>query len=184
MKSFFKVIFLNISFKDALLAEIEEDLGFIVRYLPGIVGYLSRYIIYKMIFKKIKSMPLISSGVKFVFARNIVFGKNVLVNTGTYIYAKGGIEIGDNVLISPNCSIVAGNHSWENDNMPIIMQPSKSQKIIIEDDVWIGANSVILGGIVIRKGSVIGAGAVVTKDTEDYSINIGVPAKKIKTRKK
>ena len=56
-------------------------------------------------------------------------------------------------------------------------------KIIIEDDVWLGANVVVLKDVIIKKGSVIGAGSVVTKSTEMYSINAGVPSKKITERK-
>jgi len=54
--------------------------------------------------------------------------------------------------------------------------------VIIEDDVWLGANVCVNKGVIIRKGSIVGANAVVTRDTETYSINAGVPAKKIGMR--
>lgn len=181
MASFIRTIFKNYSLKQALRAELEEDIGFFVRYIPGILGYIIRYLVYKFLFKQIQSIPYIYSNVRFVFMKNISLGKGVLINSNTYIYGKGGIEIGDKVLISPNCSIVAGDHNFETDKL-IIDQPSKAEKIVIERDSWIGANSVILGNVIIGQGSVIGAGSVVTKNTEPYSINIGVPARKIGAR--
>jgi acetyltransferase-like isoleucine patch superfamily enzyme len=107
-------------------------------------------------------------------------GDNVQINPGTSVYGK--VTIGNNVMIAPNCMIVGGDHSMTNNSVPMILQESTEKGIIIEDDVWIGANSVITDGVVIAKGSVIGAGSVVTKNTEPNSINIGVPAKFLKYR--
>ena len=64
------------------------------------------------------------------------------------------------------------------------LYPIKEQEVIIEDDVWIGMNAVILPGVTIRKGTIVGAGAVVTKSTGEYEIVAGVPAKKIGNAKK
>lgn len=181
MNSFLGTIFKNVSIGQAIRGEIEDDLSFLVRHLPGILGFLSRYMVYKLLMKSIKSIPYIFPNVRMVYMNRIRLGKRVLINCNTYIYGKGGIEIGDMVLISPNCSIVAGDHNTERD-VPILEQTSKHQKIIIERDSWIGANVVILGGVTIREGSIIGAGAVVTKDTEPFSINMGIPAKKVGDR--
>ncbi|MBI4665153.1 MAG: acyltransferase [Nitrospinae bacterium] len=182
MSDFLKVIFKNYSIKDALRAELEEDIGFLVRSIPGVFGFLLRYACYKMLFGRIGSTPYIYPGVRFVFMKNIQLGKGVLINSNTYVYGKGGLEIGDKTLISPNCSIVAGDHNMSL-AAPIIEQASKADKIVIGKNCWIGANCVVVGGVTIADGSVIGAGAVVTKDTEPYSINVGVPAKKIGERK-
>lgn len=177
MNTFLGIIFKNYSLWQAIRAEIEEDVGFMVRNLPGVFGFIIRYLSYKPFFGEIQSIPYIFPGVRFVYMKGIHFGKNVLVNSNAYMYGRGGIEIGDGVLISPNCSIIAGDHNIDADK-PIIEQPSKSEKIIIEKDSWIGANSVVLGGVRIKEGSIIGAGAVVTRDTEPYSVNLGIPARK------
>jgi acetyltransferase-like isoleucine patch superfamily enzyme len=181
MISFWRVIFRNYSWKQAIRSEIEEDIGFLVRNIPGTLGFLTRYAAYKGLFGRIESIPFIYPGVRFVYMKNIYLGKSVLINSNTYVYGKGGIEIGDKVLISPNCSIIAGDHNVGLDR-PILEQASKAEKIVIEKDSWIGANSVVLGGVTIGEGSVIGAGSVVTKDTVTYSINVGAPAKKIGDR--
>jgi len=67
--------------------------------------------------------------------------------------------------------------------MPIINQGIISKGIKIEDDVWIGSNSTVLDGVTIGRGSVIGAGSVVTQDIPPFSVALGVPAKLIKERK-
>lgn len=181
MSSFLTTIFKHYSIRQAIRAEIEEDIGFLVRNLPGILGVLIRYLAYKPLFGKMESIPYIHPGVRFVYMSRIFFGRRVLVNSNTYVYGKGGIEIGDNVLISPNCSVVAGDHNIALDR-PILEQPSKAEKIVIGKDCWIGANSVVVGGVTLGEGSIIGAGAVVTHNTEPYSINVGVPARKIGKR--
>lgn len=92
---------------------------------------------------------------------------------------KGKIFLGDNVLIGPNVLIRASDHVFERTDIPIRDQGHKAGNIIIEDDVWICGNCVITKGVKIGAHSIIGAGSVVTKDIEPYSVVGGVPAKLI-----
>ena len=181
MSNFFKIVFKNLKIREAIRSELEQDLIFIVGYLPGIVGYVGRYLAYKFFFQKIKGLPFIFPNVRFIHMNKISLGSNVLINANTYIYGRGGVDIGNYVLISPGCSIVAGDHNFKKE-MPILMQECKQDKIVIEDDVWLGANVVVAGGVTIGKGAVVGAGSVVVNNLEPYSINVGIPAKKIKDR--
>lgn len=105
-------------------------------------------------------------------------------NIGPYCYigCSGYIEIGDNVMMSPRVSIYAENHVFDTTVVPMKEQGVKRQFVKIEDDCWIAANSIILAGVTIGKGSVIAAGSVVTKDVPPYSIVAGVPASVIKQR--
>ena len=96
---------------------------------------------------------------------------------------QGGIRIGDGVYTGPMVQILAVNHIYDNPNIPIREQGITAQGIVIEDDVWIGASAVILDGVTIGRGSVIGAGAVVTQDIPPYSLAVGSPAKPIKDRR-
>lgn len=100
----------------------------------------------------------------------------------SYIGCSGFIQIGDNVMIGPNVNLMAENHNFLQTDIPMNQQGVTNKGIIIEDDVWIGTKAVILDGVRIGKGSVIAAGAVITKDTEPYSINAGIPGKQIKSR--
>jgi galactoside O-acetyltransferase len=115
--------------------------------------------------------------------QNIEIGSNFSSNGNVRLYADNGkIVIGNNVLIGPNCVLRSSDHKFSKNEI-IKNQGHIPGKIIIEDDVWLGANVVVLKDVIIKKGSVIGAGSVVTKSTEMYSINAGVPSKKITERK-
>jgi len=112
----------------------------------------------------------------------LVIGDNCSLNTNVLLGASGGkIVIGDNVLIGPNVVLRASNHGLKRDAL-MRFQPHTYGEIIIEDDVWIGANAVITADVRLAKGTVVGAGAVVTRSTEVYSIVGGVPARRIGER--
>jgi len=98
---------------------------------------------------------------------------------GIYINCMNGIEIGDNVYISPGVKIISANH-----NVCNYEQHDKAPPIKIGNNVWIGANAIILPGVEIADGCVIGAGEVVTKSfTEENCIIAGNPAKIIRRKK-
>lgn len=100
------------------------------------------------------------------------------------IRAAGGIiKIGNDCLISQHISLIASNHNFSRNNLIRLQGWSESNcSIIIQNDVWIGANSVILPGITIGEGAIIGAGSVVTKDIPNFAIVAGNPAKIIRYR--
>ncbi len=112
----------------------------------------------------------------------IKIGKRCSINPYTIIYGHGNTIIGDDVLIAGHCMIIPSNHIFMELDVPINKQGLSQKGIIIEDDVWIGCGCSIHDGVTIKKGSIIAAGAVVRKDTEEYSVNAGVPSKLIKYR--
>ena len=113
--------------------------------------------------------------------RDIEIGNNSQINEECWIR---NCKIGNNVMIAPYVMILNYGHNIDNADIPMIQQGVKFySQTVIEDDVWIGARAIILPGIKIRKGSVIAAGSVVTKDIEEYSVVAGNPAKLIRTRK-
>jgi galactoside O-acetyltransferase len=112
----------------------------------------------------------------------VQIGDDCDVNTNVQIGgASGRIIIGDHVMIAANAVLRAANHGMRI-GMPMKHQPSVPGEIIIEDDVWIGSNAVITANVVLAKGTVVAAGAVVTHSSEPYSIVAGVPARKIGER--
>lgn len=121
-------------------------------------------------------------GTIICYPYRIKFGYNVFINRGGYITARAPITIGDNVIIGPNVVINSGMHKYQYKDVLIRNQGHKSLPICIEDDVWIGANVVIMPGITIGKGSVIGAGSIVTASIPAYSVAVGVPARVKKKR--
>lgn len=112
----------------------------------------------------------------------VTFGENCQINE--YVFIQGAI-IGDNVMLAPNVSILSNIKNIDRLDIPMNMQgwKEKDKKVIIEDDVWIGRNAIIMPGVKIYKGSIVGAGSVVTKDVLPYTIVGGVPARLIKSRK-
>lgn len=100
-----------------------------------------------------------------------------------YHIRSGGVKIYDNVRIAAHVTVVPANHRYQDPDIPIYLQGMNRKGIVIEDDVWLGSGVKVLDGVVIRKGCVIGANAVVTHSTEEYGIYVGVPAHKIKSRK-
>ena len=107
---------------------------------------------------------------------NISLGKNVFINAGTKMQDQGGITIGNNCLIGHNVVFATLNHREK----PSERRNLYCAPITVEDDVWIGANATILSGVTIGAGSIVAAGAVVTKDVARMTVVGGVPAKKIK----
>lgn len=153
-----------------------------VKSIPGIIGFIMRTLVAKLLFKQIFGMAYIQPNVVFVHTNRLKVGKSFGVNSGTYINAIGGIHIGDHVLLGPNVTISTGIHPIEDRFPPIFTRPTIPKPIVIENDVWIGANAVIMPGVTLAEGTVVGANAVITKDTEPYSVMIGVPARKVRTR--
>ncbi len=119
-------------------------------------------------------------------AERISIGENCLLNHNNILQAgksTASIIIGNHVMTGPNVMMFAFNHGTDLNGLPMIEQKYKEGDIIIEDDVWIGAGSVILAGVKIGKGAVIASNAVVNKDVPENAIVGGIPAKMIKLRK-
>ena len=121
---------------------------------------------------------------------NVTMGENcsvqpyaVLVGYGNREDKKGEIVIGDNVRIAAHAMIIAANHVFSDPATPICKQGMERKSIVIEDDVWVAGNVCITAGVRVGRGSVLAAGAVVTKDVPPYSVAAGVPARVIKERK-
>lgn len=116
------------------------------------------------------------------FSGMITIGVGTTINSFTNIIGGGDIKIGNYVSIAPKVTIVASNHAYSDSSKLIKEQGITCLGIEISDDVWIGANAVILDGVSIGRGAVLAAGAVVTKNVEPFTIVGGVPAKIIKRR--
>lgn len=143
-----------------------------LRFCKLIASYYTDARIRKLYFKKL----------------GVYMGDNTYANLGMKVTLgemkeKYMVQIGNNVSIAPNVTFISdscANNSYELNEFDYVKNIlTKNQKIIIEDDVWIGASVTILPGITVGKCSIIGAGSVITKDVESYSIYAGVPAVKI-----
>ncbi len=114
----------------------------------------------------------------------ISIGKNSSVNPYCMIHGGGGVTIGDGVRIGSHTVIIAANHIFDDSTQFIYHQGETMKGISIDDDVWIGTGAKILDGVLVAKGTVVSAGAVITKSTEPYSVMAGNPAERIMFRKR
>lgn len=185
---------------DELISWCEALIGLV----PGRLGNSARRLWFRRRFKKSNKIG-IETGCDFIFPRNMSFGENVGIGKNSFFTAENGfieiernttfnrnvhinsavggaIHIGEGCLIGPGVVMRTADHRYDNSYKFIGEQGHITRNINIQDDVWIGANAVILGGVHIGQGAVIGAGAVVTKDVPEMAIAAGVPAKIIKFR--
>lgn len=114
--------------------------------------------------------------------KGLVMGEHSSIGPYGYIGCSGKITIGKNVMFGPKCSLFAENHNFSDTESSIKSQGVNQKGITVEDDCWIGSNVVILDGVTIGKGSVIGAGTLVTKDVPAGSVVMDKREKRIKER--
>ena len=192
------------SLRKLLTSEILIWLETFINAIPGRTGSALRRLWFARRFKSSEDLR-IGRSCQFVAARDMSFAGTTLISDNCYFNAEGGnIQVGHytafnlgvhinasgggNIIIGSHCPIGPGvvmrtaNHRFSNKDINIQEQGHDVADIIIEDNCWIGANVVILGGVHIGRGSIIGAGAVVTKNIPAMAVAVGVPAKVIKYR--
>ena len=176
-------------FKDVLVtiwripSDICMGLVAFLPYYPGPYMWLKRRLLL-MLGMEIGTNVHIYPGVRFYNPWCIEIGSNVSLSTNVVMVGVEGkkIVIGDNVLIGYGTQILGGEHIVPKNRGAIFGSGEESLGAVIEDEVWIGGNASILGGVKIGRGSIVGAGAVVTKDVEPYTIVGGVPARVLRIR--
>ena len=123
----------------------------------------------------------IEHGAFFASGKGITIGNHSGLGMGCRV--AGPLEIGDDVMMAPGVTIVTQNHETSDLTRPMRLQTAPKHKVTIGNDVWIGANVIILPGITIGNGCIIAGGAVVTHNVPDYAVVGGNPARIIKDRR-
>lgn len=157
------------------------------RYFIINLGFVPSHKIRNYIYKKILLVNMgdkctIYYGCEIRDTFNLFLGNGTIIGDKCLLDARNGVFIGENVNFSSNVSIYTQQHDHRCPNFGCSTGPQS--KVVIGNRVWIGPNVIILPGVTIGEGAVIGAGAVVTKDILPYSINTGIPAKKVGDRTK
>ena len=110
------------------------------------------------------------------FGKNIRVGKNVFINHACEFMDRGGITIGDDVLIGPKVNLVTINHPLD----PATRRSTYCKPIVIRNGAWLGAGVSVMPGVTIGENAVVAANAVVTRDVPDNAVVGGVPARVIR----
>ena len=113
------------------------------------------------------------------YGKHIEIGKGCFIQQCCTFFGRGGITLGENVLVGPKVNIITINHDPDPENR----SATYGRPVVIGDNVWIGVNSTILPGVSIGCGAIIGANSVVTKDVPPMTVVAGNPARIIKTQK-
>lgn len=150
-----------------------------------------RYRPYGLFFPKIRQLLVrqfaTHAAPDIVVKHNADISPNIQIGSrselGTRCLIQANVKIGKDVMMGPDVKIYSRNHGHDRLDIPMMDQGQVEKTTVIGDDVWIGANALIMPGVRIGSHTIIAAGAVVTRDTPEYAIMGGVPAKVVKSRK-
>ncbi|WP_157154241.1 sugar O-acetyltransferase [Brachyspira murdochii] len=134
--------------------------------------------IIKRLFSKIGNDFFITAPFYCDYGFNIEAGNNFYVNYNCVILDCAKVKFGDNVFIAPNCGFYTAGHPLDIERRNSYIE--YAYPITVGDNVWIGANTVVVGGVKIGNGAVIGAGSVVVKDIPDNVLAFGNPCRVIR----
>ena len=124
---------------------------------------------HKLLARRVTLLP----GCRVTSHARVTFGGDVLVSHQAFIQGAGGVSFGSRIMLGPRVTLITVGHD-------VATRRSTSAPITIADDVWIGAGAMVLPGVSIGTGSVVAAGAVVTRDVPPFTLVGGVPARRIK----
>lgn len=155
------------------------EFGIAMLHLVGhIPSHFIRRFFYRIGGMKIGRGSTVHMGARFYDARNIVIGKDSIIGEQAILDGRDSLIIGDHVAFATGVMIYNAQHAVDDENFKAITKPVK-----IEDYVFIGPRSIILPGVTVKKGAIVAAGAVVSKDVAEYTVVAGVPAAPIRERK-
>jgi maltose O-acetyltransferase len=147
----------------------------------AVTGYIPSHFLRRFVYRfwgiKIGKGSTIHTGAHFYYPPNISIGQDSIVGENATLDGREKLTIGSHVDIATDVMIYNAQHDVHDESFKAISAP-----VVIEDYVFVGPRAIILPGVTVKKGAVVGAGAVVTKDVEEFKIVGGVPAKEIGER--
>lgn len=152
----------------------------LLMHVPGKIGSFLRTRF--MGFKHCGKGVTIEDHVWIQAPEKIVIDDDCRIHRMVYLDGIGGIQIGSHSGIGSGVQIYSANHNYKDKKQLYYYQGYTFGKVTIKEDVWVGAGSLIMANVTLAKGTIVAAGAVVTKDTEPYTVIAGVPAKVIAKR--
>lgn len=183
MITVFSWIFIPLIYPLLLIVKLFPETGFrtiseFLSIIPFAIGITFRYGFYRRALRSCGKNVLINFGTIFYYP-DCSIGDNVLIGNYNTIHH---CDFGDNVLIADGCRILSGSkyHNFSRTDQPMTQQGGKMKRIRIGNDVWIGANAIVMDDV--DSGSIVGAGSVVTKRVDSHSIVVGNPARTVEKR--
>lgn len=163
----------------SILLEFEV---YILHLVGNIPSHHTRRFFYRLSGVKIGKGSSLHMGIRFYNPQNIEIGEDSIIGEGTVLDGRGKLTIGNHVDIATEVMIYNAEHDVNAEHFASV-ESVTIEPVVIEDYVFIGARAIILPGVTVKKGAVVGAGGVVTKDVEENTIVGGVPARPIGERK-
>jgi maltose O-acetyltransferase len=167
-----------------VLRELQAWKIFFLSSIPGRVGIFMRSRYFAKGFGACGKEPILQRGIMVVNPYSLFIGDYFRCSVDLFINAGGTVRIGNHVILGPSVKIWSVNHRFDDWTNPIVAQGWDEKEVIIGDDVWIGANAILLPGARIGQGSVVSAGSVLSKPVPEFSIIAGNPGRIIGDRRR
>jgi len=152
--------------------------------IPGALGARLRFVWMRRHLQHLGEGTVLKVGLRITSPEKVSIGAHCDFASDVFITGGGGVEIGDWVGFGPGVKVWSVNHRFEDPNVPWLLQGWDKKKVVIEDDVWLGANVFVMPGVTIGRGAIVSACSVVAKSIPPYAIVAGNPGRVIGWRKK
>lgn len=172
----------SVGFRVAGCLLLEEIFSPFLEILPFFAGSPFRWLFLKLVARKVGRQVFIAQRVSIRHAYNLELGHHVGINQDCIIHCRGGVTIGNHVYFGQKVVVNTGDHHYEAADRTIWDQGAFYRPVRIGNDVFLGLGCIIMPGVTVADGTVVAAGAVVTRDTEPYSVVAGVPARTLHYR--
>jgi len=182
LRHYWASLFVHFGLRKIILWLLESVYNMILAPLPIAGGAFIRKLCYRPLFKACGRGFMTSPGVRLLHSYNISLGDRCSLNYDTILNGRGGLIIGDDFTTGPGVIVWTVEHYYKDSARRILEQGEHDAPVTIGNDVWCGMRAIIMPGVTVADGTVVAAGAVVTKNTEPYSVVAGVPARIIGRR--
>ena len=167
-----------------LRAELRHCALWFVTAAPLALGQQARRLLLPYFLKRLGPHASIQRGLRITNPEKVSIGAHCSLAQDVFIAGGGGVTLGDWVGCGPDVKVWSVNHRFDDPDRPWQQQGWERKAVVIEDDVWLGANVFVMPGVTIQKGSIVSAGSVVNKSVPAYALVAGNPARVVGWRRR
>lgn len=164
--------------------ECREFFLCLICLIPGGTGVAVRRWVLGRLLARLGQGTVLQARLRITNPEKVSIGSHCNFARGVFITGGGGITIGDYVGLGPDVKIWSVNHRFEDPDTPWLKQGWDKQPVVIEDDVWLGANCFVMPGITIGRGAILSAGTIMMKSVPPFAIVAGNPGRVVGWRKR